>query len=85
MSTKAFLSASLLSTPGGLFTVLSATPSKLGPSPTSRTRPGHAGHSHSASGCAGDNGEFGESKNPRWMEFTRAVIGVFATVTVPKF
>jgi hypothetical protein len=32
----------------------------------------------------GDNGEFGESKNPRWMELTRAEIGVFATATTPK-
>src|SRR6266404_2692125 len=84
MSTNAFL-WSFLSTAGGRFTVLSATPSKLGPSPTPRTRPGHAGHSHSASGCAGDNGEFGESKNPRCMELTRAEIGVFDTVTIPKF
>src|SRR6266850_8111188 len=84
MSTSALLSGSLPTTARGRFTVLSATPSKLGSSPTFIARPGHAGHSHSASGSAGDNGEFGESKNPRWMELTRAEIGVFVAIPVPK-
>jgi hypothetical protein len=84
MSTSALLSGSLPPTARGRFTVLSATPSKLGSSPTFIARPGHAGHSHSASGSAGDNGEFGESKNPRCMELTRAEIGVFVAIPVPK-
>ena len=72
ISVSALLSMSVPTTINGLLIVLSSTPSKLGSSPptlsTTPAGPGHAGYSHDASGCAGDSGEFGENKNPRWIE-----------------